>query len=134
LHSTALPRNTGSFSRRITCRGSLRVLTMVIACDAMAWRWASHHEPSITACRRQVSAAKTAGVAGSAVLVQSMGLGIKALDYSANEAFADAQEAETEEVGIALNRPLLKARRFRRSHGAIPGLFPIRRKRDRRMN
>jgi len=31
---------------------------------------------------------------GSAVLVQSMGLGIKALNYSANEAFADVEEAE----------------------------------------
>ena len=33
---------------------------------------------------------------GSAVLVQSMGLGIKALNYSANEAFSDAEEAEAE--------------------------------------
>jgi large subunit ribosomal protein L31 len=30
---------------------------------------------------------------GGAVLVQSMGLGIKALNYSANEAFAEAEEA-----------------------------------------
>src|SRR6476659_3629007 len=31
---------------------------------------------------------------GGAVLVQSMGLGIKALNYSANEAFAEVEEAE----------------------------------------
>ena len=29
------------------------------------------------------------------MLIQSMGLGIKALNYSANEAFAEAEEAET---------------------------------------
>src|SRR5207302_5268094 len=39
---------------------------------------------------------------GGAVLVQSMGLGIKALNFSANEAFADAEDAEAEEVEIAL--------------------------------
>src|SRR6266699_6291765 len=33
---------------------------------------------------------------GGAVLVQSMGLGIKALNYSANEAFADARDVEVE--------------------------------------
>src|SRR6266446_7952820 len=45
---------------------------------------------------------------GSAVLVQSMGLGIKALNYSANEAFADAQEAEVEEVEIALTPAVIE--------------------------
>src|SRR6185436_8162376 len=43
---------------------------------------------------------------GSAVLVQSMGLGIKALNYSANEAFGDAQEAEakaeSKQIRVAL--------------------------------
>src|SRR5436190_8469125 len=34
---------------------------------------------------------------GSAVLVQSMGLGIKALNYSASEAFAEAEEAKAAE-------------------------------------
>src|ERR1043166_2080318 len=33
-------------------------------------------------------------VRGGAILLQSLGLGIKALNYSANEAFADAHEAE----------------------------------------
>src|ERR1700682_3959951 len=45
---------------------------------------------------------------GSAVLVQSMGLGIKALNYSANEAFADAQEAEVEQVEIALTPAVIE--------------------------
>src|SRR3984893_2921117 len=39
---------------------------------------------------------------GSAVLLQSMGLGIKALNYSANVAFAEATEAEAETVEVAL--------------------------------
>ena len=39
---------------------------------------------------------------GSAVLVQSMGLGIKALNYSANEAFGDVQEAEATQLNVAL--------------------------------
>src|SRR5207244_6740717 len=39
---------------------------------------------------------------GGAVLLQSMGLGIKALNYSASEAFAEGQEAEDAEVEIAL--------------------------------
>src|ERR1044072_255394 len=38
---------------------------------------------------------------GGAVLVQSMGLGIKALNYSAGEAFVEAEEAK--EVEIALS-------------------------------
>src|ERR671924_34134 len=37
---------------------------------------------------------------GAAVLVQSMGLGIKALNYSANEAFADVEEAAEVEVAL----------------------------------
>ena len=37
---------------------------------------------------------------GSAVLVQSMGLGIKALNFSANEAFADASFAVNDEVDL----------------------------------
>jgi uncharacterized protein YqhQ len=63
---------------------------------------------------------------GSAVLVQSMGLGIKALNYSANEAFADAQEAEVEEVEIALTPAVIEGEGdFAGVTGAVPGLFPI---------
>jgi uncharacterized protein YqhQ len=65
-------------------------------------------------------------VRGSAVLVQSMGLGIKALNYSANEAFADAQEAETEEVRVALTPAAIEGEGdFAGLTGAVPGLFPI---------
>lgn len=63
---------------------------------------------------------------GSAVLVQSMGLGIKALNFSANEAFADAQEAEVEEVEIALTPAVIEGEGdFAGITGAVPGLLPI---------
>ena len=63
---------------------------------------------------------------GSAVLVQSMGLGIKALNYSANEAFADTQEAEVEQVQVALTPAVIEGEGdFAGVTGAVPGLFPI---------
>ena len=66
---------------------------------------------------------------GSAVLVQSMGLGIKALNYSANEAFGDAQEAETSEARefrVALTPAAIEGEGdFAGLTGAVPGLFPV---------
>jgi uncharacterized protein YqhQ len=63
---------------------------------------------------------------GSAVLVQSMGLGIKALNFSANEAFADAQEAEAKEVRVALTPAAIEGEGdFAGLTGAVPGLFPV---------
>jgi uncharacterized protein YqhQ len=63
---------------------------------------------------------------GSAVLVQSMGLGIKALNYSANEAFGDAQEADAKEVRVALTPAVIEGEGdFAGLTGAIPGLFPV---------
>jgi uncharacterized protein YqhQ len=63
---------------------------------------------------------------GGAVLVQSMGLGIKALNYSANEAFADAEEAEAKEVQVALTPAVIEGEGdFAGVTGAVPGLFPI---------
>ena len=67
---------------------------------------------------------------GSAVLVQSMGLGIKALNYSANEAFGDAREAEaraeTEQVHVALTPAVIEGEGdFAGLTGAVPGLFPV---------
>ena len=63
---------------------------------------------------------------GSAVLIQSMGLGIKALNYSANEAFGDAQEAEAKEVQVALTPAVIEGEGdFAGITGAMPGLFPI---------
>ncbi|HET6853783.1 MAG TPA: DUF1385 domain-containing protein [Pyrinomonadaceae bacterium] len=60
---------------------------------------------------------------GGAVLVQSMGLGIKALNYSANEAFA---EAEQEEVAVALSPAVIEGEGdFAGLTGAVPGLFPV---------
>jgi uncharacterized protein YqhQ len=63
---------------------------------------------------------------GSAVLVQSMGLGIKALNYSANEAFGDAQEAGAKEISVALTPAVIEGEGdFAGLTGAIPGLFPV---------
>jgi uncharacterized protein YqhQ len=63
---------------------------------------------------------------GGAVLVQSMGLGIKALNYSANEAFAEAEEAETKEVRVALSPAVIEGEGdFAGLTGAVPGLIPV---------
>ncbi|HEY0386235.1 MAG TPA: DUF1385 domain-containing protein, partial [Pyrinomonadaceae bacterium] len=63
---------------------------------------------------------------GGAVLVQSMGLGIKALNFSANEAFADAEEAEVEEVAVALTPAVIEGEGdFAGITGAVPGLIPV---------
>jgi uncharacterized protein YqhQ len=66
---------------------------------------------------------------GSAVLVQSMGLGIKALNYSANEAFGDAESAEASEareVRVALTPAAIEGEGdFAGLTGAVPGLFPV---------
>ncbi|HYN25270.1 MAG TPA: DUF1385 domain-containing protein [Pyrinomonadaceae bacterium] len=63
---------------------------------------------------------------GGAVLVQSMGLGIKALNYSANEAFADAEEAEAKEVQVALTPAVIEGEGdFAGVTGGVPGLFPV---------
>jgi uncharacterized protein YqhQ len=63
---------------------------------------------------------------GGAVLLQSMGLGIKALNYSASEAFADAEGAEAAEVEVALTPAVIEGEGdFAGLTGAIPGLFPV---------
>jgi uncharacterized protein YqhQ len=63
---------------------------------------------------------------GGAILVQSMGLGIKALNFSANEAFADAEEAEATEVEVALTPAVIEGEGdFAGLTGAMPGLIPI---------
>src|SRR5687768_1993711 len=63
---------------------------------------------------------------GGAVLIQSMGLGIKALNYSANVAFAEAEEAETKEVKVALSPAVIEGEGdFAGLTGAIPGLIPV---------
>jgi uncharacterized protein YqhQ len=63
---------------------------------------------------------------GGAVLIQSMGLGIKALNFSANEAFADAETAEEKEVEVALTPAVIEGEGdFAGITGAVPGLIPI---------
>jgi len=63
---------------------------------------------------------------GGAVLMQSMGLGIKALNYSASEAFVEAQEAEAAEVQVALTPAVIEGEGdFAGITGGLPGLFPI---------
>ena len=61
---------------------------------------------------------------GGAVLVQSMALGIKALNYSAGEAYADAEKEETVEVALT---PAVIAGEgdFAGITGATPGLIPV---------
>ena len=61
---------------------------------------------------------------GAAVLVQSMALGIKALNYSAGEAYADAEKEETVEVALT---PAVIAGEgdFAGITGGVPGLFPV---------
>jgi uncharacterized protein YqhQ len=62
---------------------------------------------------------------GAAVLVQSMALGIKALNYSASEAFADAEAAETVEVAALTPAVIAGEGDFAGITGATPGLIPI---------
>ncbi|HLA09893.1 MAG TPA: DUF1385 domain-containing protein [Pyrinomonadaceae bacterium] len=63
---------------------------------------------------------------GGAVLIQSMGLGIKALNFSANEAFADAEEAEAKNVEVMLTPAVIEGEGdFAGVTGAVPGLFPV---------
>jgi uncharacterized protein YqhQ len=61
---------------------------------------------------------------GGAVLVQSMGLGIKALNYSASEALAAAEEIK--EVEVALTPAVVEGEGdFAGITGGVPGLFPV---------
>src|SRR5258706_14600507 len=63
---------------------------------------------------------------GGAVLLQSMGLGIKALNYSASEAFAEVEDADAREVQVALTPAVIEAEAdFAGLTGAVPGLFPL---------
>jgi uncharacterized protein YqhQ len=63
---------------------------------------------------------------GGAVLLQSMGLGIKALNYSANEAFAEAEEAKAAEIKVALTPAVVEGEGdFAGLTGGVPGLFPL---------
>ena len=69
---------------------------------------------------------------GGAVLVQSMGLGIKALNYSAAEAFEEVEEAEAEEVKIALTPAVIEGEGdFAGITGGLPGVIPIPQKKSR---
>ncbi|PYS90341.1 MAG: hypothetical protein DMF64_15315 [Acidobacteria bacterium] len=63
---------------------------------------------------------------GAAVLVQSMALGVKALNYSAGEAFAGAQEQEQEAVQVVLTPAVVEGEGdFAGITGGVPGLIPI---------
>jgi uncharacterized protein YqhQ len=63
---------------------------------------------------------------GGAVLLQSMGLGIKALNYSANEAFAEAETSKAAKVEVTLTPAVIEGEGdFAGLTGAIPGLFPV---------
>ena len=63
---------------------------------------------------------------GGAVLLQSMGLGIKALNYSASEAFGEVEDAKAAQVQIALTPAVIEGEGdFAGLTGAVPGLFPV---------
>ncbi|MFN2531419.1 MAG: DUF1385 domain-containing protein [Pyrinomonadaceae bacterium] len=63
---------------------------------------------------------------GGAVLVQSMGLGVKALNYSASEALAEAEKSNVKEVKVALTPAVIEGEGdFAGLTGAVPGLFPV---------
>ena len=63
---------------------------------------------------------------GGAVLVQSMGLGIKALNFSANEAFSETEEVETKNVPVMLSPAVIEGEGdFAGVTGAMPGLIPV---------
>ncbi|HEY2961897.1 MAG TPA: DUF1385 domain-containing protein [Pyrinomonadaceae bacterium] len=63
---------------------------------------------------------------GGAVLFQSMGLGIKALNYSANEAFAQIEERKQETVKVKLSPAVIEGEGdFAGLTGAVPGLIPV---------
>jgi uncharacterized protein YqhQ len=63
---------------------------------------------------------------GGAVLVQSMGLGIKALNFSASEAFTEMEEAPAAEMAYALTPAVIEGEGdFAGITGAVPGLFPM---------
>lgn len=63
---------------------------------------------------------------GSAVLVQSMGLGIKALNYSASEAFSEAETAEAKEMAVGLSPAVIEGEGdFAGITGAMPGFIPM---------
>jgi len=68
---------------------------------------------------------------GGAVLLQSMGLGIKALNYSAGEAFAEQEEAETAEVKVLTPAVIEGEGDFAGITGGLPGVFPIPKKQKR---
>jgi uncharacterized protein YqhQ len=55
-----------------------------------------------------------------------MGLGIKALNFSANEAFRDAEMAEQKQVKVALSPAMIEGEGdFAGITGALPGLIPV---------
>src|SRR5215470_12256066 len=63
---------------------------------------------------------------GGAVLLQSMGLGIKALNYSASEAFAEVESTKAESIEVALTPAVIEGEGdFAGITGGVPGLFPI---------
>lgn len=66
---------------------------------------------------------------GGAVLIQSMALGIKALNYSAGEAYLDAEQEES--VAVAMTPAVIAGEGdFAGITGATPGLIPVPTRKD----
>jgi uncharacterized protein YqhQ len=82
----------------------------------------THTGASLPKWSEKYPALKFPVLRGAAVLVQSMALGIKALNYSAAEAF---QEEETAEA-VALTPAVVEGEGdFAGITGGVPGLFPV---------
>jgi uncharacterized protein YqhQ len=63
---------------------------------------------------------------GAAVLVQSMALGIKALNFSAATAFDEQEEEESRAAEVALTPAVVEGEGdFAGITGGVPGLFPV---------
>ncbi len=63
---------------------------------------------------------------GAAVLVQSMALGIKALNYSAGQVFVEAEEEAKRGVVVTLTPAVVEGEGdFAGITGGVPGLFPV---------
>lgn len=83
----------------------------------------THTAASLPKWSDKYPALKLPVLRGAAVLVQSMALGIKALNYSAAEAFQE--EAETAEA-VALTPAVVEGEGdFAGITGGVPGLFPV---------
>jgi uncharacterized protein YqhQ len=84
----------------------------------------THTGASMPKLSEKYPALKLPVLRGAAVLIQSMALGIKALNYSAAEAFNEPEEAR--EAAVSLTPAVVEGEGdFAGITGGVPGLFPV---------